>query len=108
MKQKSIEKKMEAKIKHIGMKIMVQTSSVKMCNFFDIFRVHKWIYFALKKVSSMLPPPSARNLDPSKTAFSKFYFPKNEIDVSVTTSNVQKMTQITETKNSGIILLKLV
>ena len=44
------------------------------------------------------PPPSARNPDPTKTAFSEFLFPKNAIDVLVTSSCVQKMTQITETK----------
>ena len=31
---------MEAKIKHIGMKIMLQTSSVKMCDVFNLFRVY--------------------------------------------------------------------
>ena len=32
---------MEAKIKHIGMKIMVQTFSVKMRDFFNLFPVYK-------------------------------------------------------------------
>ena len=41
--------KMEAQIKHIGMKLMVQTSSVKMCYFFDLFRVYNWYDFALGK-----------------------------------------------------------
>ena len=80
-----------------GPDIMVQTSSVKLCDFFNLFRVYKWIDFALEVLSKLLSP-SSRNLDPSKTAFSKFYFPTNEIDVSVTSSYVQKMTQITETK----------
>ena len=40
---------MEAKIKQSGMKIMLQTSSVKMCDFCDLFRVYKWIDFALEK-----------------------------------------------------------
>ena len=57
---------MEAKIKHIGTKTVVQTSSVKMCDFFDLFRVYKWIDFALEKVLSRLPPPSARNPNPAK------------------------------------------
>ena len=95
---------MEAKIKHIGMKKMVQTSLVKCVTviFCDLFRVYKWIDSAVEKFLSMLPPLTARNQDPSyKIAFSKFYSPKNEIDVSFTSSNVQKMTQITETKNTN-------
>ena len=91
---------MEAKIKHIGMKIMVKFSSVKLCDFFDLFRVYKLIDFALEKVLSKLPPPSARNPDPTKTAVSEFFFSKNAIDVSVTSSCVQKMIQITETKKN--------
>ena len=91
--------KMEAKMEHIWMKIMVQTSSVKLCGFFILFRVYRWINFVMEKIFSMLPPMSARNLDPTKTAFSKFNFPKILIDDSVTSSCVQKMTQITETKN---------
>ena len=51
---------------------------------------------------SKLNPPSARNLDPTKTAFSEFFFPKYAIDVSVTFSCLQKMTQITETKNEQV------
>ena len=78
---------------------MVQTSSVKMCDFLNFFRVHKRVNFALEKILSMLPPLSAGNLDPSKTACSKFCFWKNEIDISVTSSCFQKMAQITETKN---------
>ena len=93
---------MEAKIKHIGTKIMVQTSSVKMCDFFDLFRLYKWIDFALENVLSKLPPPSARNLDSTKTAFSEFFFPKNAINVSVTSSSVQKTAQITESKNQRV------
>ena len=81
---------------------MVQTSSFKMCDFFFLFRVYNWIDFALEKVSSRLPPPSARNLDLTKTAFSEFFFPKNAIDVSATFSCFQKMTQITETKNEQV------
>ena len=70
-----------------------------MCDlFFDLFRVYKWIDFALEKFLPKLPPPSARNPDPTKTAFSEFFFLKNAIDVSVTSSCVQKMTQITESK----------
>ena len=57
--------KMEAKMKQFGMKIIVQTSSVKMCDFFNLFRVYKWIDFVLEKILSMLPPPIARNLDPA-------------------------------------------
>ena len=90
---------MEVKIKHIGTKTMVQTSSVKMCDFFDLFRVYESNDFALEKVLSKLPPPSAGNLDPTKTAFSEIFFPKNAIDVSVTSSCVQKTTQITASKN---------
>ena len=95
---------MEAKIKHIRMKKMVQTSSVKCVSviFCDLFRVYKWIDSAVEKILFMLPPPTAINLDPSsKIAFSKFYSPKNEIDVSLTSSYVQKMTQITETENTN-------
>ena len=77
---------MEAKIIHIGTKIMIQTSSAKMCDFVDLFWVYKWIDFALEKVLSELSPPSARNPDPTKTAFSEFFFPKNAVDVSVTSS----------------------
>ena len=66
--------------------------------FFRSFKVYKWIDFALEKFLSKLPPPSARNLDPTKTAFSEFFFPKNTIDVLVTSSCVQKMTHITEIK----------
>ena len=77
---------------------MVQTSSVKMGYFFDLFRVYKWIDFALEKVLSMLRPSSPRNLYPSKTVISKFYFPENGIDGSITPSYAHKMTQITETK----------
>ena len=71
-----------------------------MCDFFDLFRVYKWIDFALQKVLSKLPPPGARNLGPIKTAFSEFFFPKNAIDVSVTSSSVQKITQITESRKN--------
>ena len=87
---------MEAKIKHIGTKTMVQTPSVKICDFFDLFRVYKRIDFALEKLLSKLPPPSATNPDLTKTALSEFFFPKNAIDFSVTSSCVQKMTQMTE------------
>ena len=93
---------MEAKIKHIGTKLMVQTSSVEVSDFFDLFRVYKSIDFALEKVLSKLPPPSARSPDPTKTAFSEFFFLKNAIDVSVTSSCVQKMTQITESKKQQV------
>ena len=56
----------------------------------------------LGKVLSKLPPPSARNLDPTKTAFSEFFFPKNAIAVTVTSFCVQKVTEITEsTKTTG-------
>ena len=68
--------------------------------FFDLFRVYKWIDFALEKVLSKFPPRSAKNLNPTKTAFSKFFFPKNAIDASVTSSGVQKTTQFTESKKS--------
>ena len=45
----------------------------------------------------------ARNLDPTKTAFTEFFFPKTATDVSVASSCVQKMTQITETtKNEQV------
>ena len=69
-----------------------------MCDFFDLYRVYKWIDFALEEVLSKLLPPSASNPDPTKTAFSEFFFLKNAIDVSVTSSCVQMMTQITESK----------
>ena len=93
---------MEAKIKYIGTKTVVQTSFVKMCDFFDLFRVYKRVDFVLEKVLSKLPPPRTRNPDPTKTAFSEFFFLKNAIDVSVTSSCVQKMTQITESKTSNM------
>ena len=89
---------MGAKIKHIGINVMVETSSVKMCDFFNRFRVYKRSDFALKKTCSCCLHPVLQNLDPTKTAFSEFFFPKNAIDVSVTSPCVQKMTQITETK----------
>ena len=54
--------------------------------------------FCVGKVLPKLPLPSARNLDPTRTAFSEFFVRKIAIDVSVTSSCVQKMTQITETK----------
>ena len=90
---------------NLGMKIIIQTSSVKLFDFFNLFWVYR-INSVLEKILSMLPPPSARNLDPTKTAFSKFYFPKNEIDVSVTSSCVQKMTKITGTKTRTVICSK--
>ena len=54
---------MEAKIKHNGLKIMVQTSSVTMC-YFKNLQVYNSIDFALE-VSSMFAPPTTRNLDPT-------------------------------------------
>ena len=39
--------------------------------------------FCVGKVLSTLLPPNARKLGPTKTAFSKFLFPKNSIDISV-------------------------
>ena len=71
--------KIGAKMEDVGMKIMVQTSSVKLCDFFNLFRVYRWINFVLEKILPMLPPPSAWSLDPTKTAFSKFYFPKYKL-----------------------------
>ena len=47
----------------------------------------------------MFSPPSVRNLYPTKTVFSEFFFPKNKNDVLVTSSCLQELTQITETKN---------
>ena len=88
---------LEANMKHIGMKKMVQTSTVKMCKLPPSKCVIFSIFFGYidesilcrKKILSMLPPLSARNLDPTKTAFSEFFFPKKAIDVSVTSSCVQ-------------------
>ena len=68
--------KMEAKMKQIGTKTMVQTSSVKTCDFSDLFRVYKWIDFALEKFVSKLPPPSARNPDPTKLHSPNSFSPK--------------------------------
>ena len=56
--------KVGAKMKHIGMRIMVQTSSIKVCDFFNLFRVYWWIDFELEEILAMFPPPSCRNLDP--------------------------------------------
>ena len=49
---------------------------------------------------SKLHPPSARNLGRTKTAFSEFFFPKNAINVSVTSSCAQKMTQFNESNKN--------
>ena len=87
---------MEAKIKCIGTKMMVQTYSVEMCDFFHLFSGIQMNRLCVGEVLSKFPPPNARNLDPTKTAFSEFFFPKNAIDVSVTPPCVQKTTQITE------------
>ena len=64
---------MEPKIKHIGIKLMVQTSST-----------------------------GATKLGPTKTAVSEFFFPENEIDVSATSFCVQELNQITETNNEQV------
>ena len=66
------------------------------------FRFYKSIDFALEKVLSKLRLPSARNPDPTKTAFSDVFFHKIAIDVSVTSCCVQMMTQITESKNQQV------
>ena len=66
------------------MKIRVQTSSVKMCDFFDLFSGIQMNRFCVEKSLVQASSPSARNLDPTRTAFSEFFFPKNAIDISVT------------------------
>ena len=53
--------------------------NVKLFDFFNLSRVYRWIDFALEKIFSMLPQPSAKNLDPPKTEFSKFFFPKKNL-----------------------------
>ena len=89
---------MEAKIKHTGMKKNGPNFLFKMCNFFRSFPGVQMNRFCIRESLVQVSSPNARNLDPTKTAFSEFSFPKNAFDVSVTSSFVQKRTQITETK----------
>ena len=70
--------KMEVKIKYIEMKIMVQTSAVKMYIFLNLLWVYKGIDFALAKILFKLLPLSARNLNPTEINFLNSSFSKRQ------------------------------
>ena len=67
---------MAAKTKHIGIKILVQIFSVELCDFFNLFQAYKRNDFSLENFLSVLPLPRTRNLDLTKTGFSKYFLPK--------------------------------
>ena len=88
---------MEAKVKHIGMKKMARTSSVKMCDFILSFSGIQIKRFGVGKSLLQVFSTGSQKPRSNKTAFSEFFFPRNATDVSVTFFLRSKRTQITET-----------
>ena len=93
---------MEAKIKHIGTKIMVQTSSVKMCDFFYLFSGLQTNRLCVGKSLVQASSPECQKPRSNKNCSLRILLSQTAIDVSVTSSCAQKMTQITETKETNM------
>ena len=72
------------------------TSKCKIVSFLSGIQLNRFFF---GKVLSMLPPQSVRKKRYNGKTHSKNFFPKNKNDVSVTSSCIQELTQLTETKN---------